>query len=351
MSSASNQNRTRTLEKILWPRFILFPVLAIAAYPFFIMGIGGETWYVQTGWVLFLTYCWFCVGGAFHETVHETLFKNGAINRWYGRVLGWMVGIPYTVYRESHRRHHAYLNTPDDYELWPYSDPSTSLWFRRSFLWIDLLFGVVTAPHIYGRIFLNNDPRLSKKVRRTILLEYLALLVYWALALSVIFYFLKKPDGTYHKFQWIWILPLVLSPMVNTARKFVEHLGMQSTNPVLGTRTVVSNNWIESWLGYFNFDIAIHGPHHRYPKARHYELEAKLVDCIEKHPEEQVPVFSSYLTAFIDSAKCFWNAPQTGSHLSGHTTQVHSESVEAQNWESNEVLMQESSMDDHETHQ
>ena len=119
------------------PRFLLFPFLAIAAYPFFILGFGGDHWTIQTAWVLSLSYCWFCIGGSLHEAAHHTLFNRESTNVWFGRVLGLMIWIPYTVYKESHRRHHAYLNTSADYELWPYSDPQMSLRFRRFFVWID----------------------------------------------------------------------------------------------------------------------------------------------------------------------------------------------------------------------
>ena len=48
---------------------------------------------------------------------------RAALSIWTGRLLGTMMFTPYTAYREVHIRHHAYLNTPRDWELWPYSDP------------------------------------------------------------------------------------------------------------------------------------------------------------------------------------------------------------------------------------
>mgnify|MGYP003148096976 FL=1 len=296
----------------LWPRFLVFPFLAIAAYPLFILEVGGDHWAVQSAWVIFLSYCWFCVSGSLHEAVHHTLFDSESANVWFGRILGLMIGIPYTVYKESHRRHHAYLNTSADYELWPYSDPGTSLAFRRVFVWVDLFFGVFTAPYIYGRIYYLKDPRLSSQVRRTIFWEYLAQVPYWMTFLGMVYFLCRRPDGTFIPFNPIWVLPLIISPMINTTRKFVEHIGLQSTDPILGTRTILPGNAISKLLCYFNFDIAVHGPHHRFPKAQHFELPARLKEYQTSHPELKVPIYSSYTSALISLLPLLWSFPATG---------------------------------------
>jgi len=295
-------------------RFLLFPTIALCGYPLMMMNVLGDHFLAHAAWVSLLTYSWYCVGGSLHEAVHHTLFSSKWKNVWYGRLLGWMIGIPYSVYRESHRRHHAYMNTPQDYELWPYSDPNASLSFRRLFVWLDLLLGVFTAPLIYSRIYLKNDLRLSAEVKRQITFEYLGLIPFWGAVCAGLYMFLKPELGQPWRLEAFWLLPLILSPTINTARKFVEHLGMESTDPVLGTRTVVCSNWIESWPSFFNFDIAVHGPHHRYPKAQHYELTDKLTEYQQSHPDVEVPVFRSYVSAFADVAWCLWANPKTGTH-------------------------------------
>jgi fatty acid desaturase len=295
-----------------WFRFLLFPTLAVAAYPLFLLGVGGDHWLVQTGWIVFLSYCWFCVAGSFHEAAHQTLFRSPSLNVWCGRVWGTLIGIPYTVYRETHRRHHAYLNTPGDYELWPYSDPTTSIWFRRAFVWIDLFFGVFTAPYIYGRIYFKRDARLSQSVRRTIFFEYVGVWVCWAAIAVGVYFLLLWENGVFKPLRLYFLLPWFISPMLNTGRKFVEHLGLESTDPVLGTRTVYGPNPVSRCLSYFNFDIAIHGPHHRYPRAKHDELSTRLQACREAHPDQTIPVFNTYLSALIDLIPCLWRRPSTG---------------------------------------
>ena len=312
--SVSTTDTNRQIPEWLdfWPRFLLFPALAIILYWPFIAGWGGDHWAVRSLWVLGLTYCWFCVGGSFHEAAHHTLFRSEATNTWVGRLLGVMIGIPYTAYKESHRRHHAYLNTPDDYELWPYCDHNISLTFRRAFVWFDLIFGVFTAPYIYGRIYFRKDPRLPVEVRRVILLEYIATATIWAGVVGAFVAFALKSKFDWRQFDPVWLLPLVLSPVVNTARKFVEHMGMTSTDPMLGTRTIAGGGFFTRLLSYFNFDIAIHGPHHRFPRAHHYELEPKLQQYQVETSDQTIPVFRSYLSAFIDVLPDLWRNPATG---------------------------------------
>ncbi|MGQ0636705.1 MAG: fatty acid desaturase family protein [Planctomycetaceae bacterium] len=321
---------------LFWLRFLLFPLLAVVGYPGLIAGFGGAHWVVRTGWVACLSYCWFCIGGSFHESVHQTLFRGERLNRAFGRVLGALIFIPYTVYRETHRRHHAYLNTPADYELWPYSDPRTSRAFRRAFVWFDLLLGVVTAPYIYGRIYFVNDPRLPPDVRRTIGREYLAVLAGWAAGIAAIVVAADQFGWSWSHFDPVWLLPLVLSPMLNTGRKFVEHLGMTSPDPLLGTRTVLAGNPVSRLLSFFNFDIAIHGPHHRHPRAQHVELGARLEQYRQAHPQAAVPVFPSYTAAFRHLWPSLWKNPATGisdAGLTGPPPSASSQSLEPIEWE------------------
>ena len=295
-------------------RFMAFPVLAIVLYPLFIAGVGSDSIIIQCVWVIIVTYCLFCVGGSFHEAAHDTLFQNTATNRIVGRAIGMVIGIPFTVYKETHRQHHACLNTSGDYELWPYSDPETSLAFRRFFVWLDLCVGVVTSPWIYGRIYFSGDSVLKPEARRTIRMEYLAMGGAWLVLIGGLVLILNAREYDWRQFDPVWLLPLLLSPVANTGRKFVEHLGLTSREPLLGTRTVVGGNRLSRLFRYLNFDIAVHGPHHRYPKARHFELAPRLEEYQSSHPDQQVPVFPSYLSAFLHTLPCLWKNPATGDH-------------------------------------
>lgn len=299
-------------EESVWPRFLLFPAIALVGYVGFISGLGGDSLIVKIAWSLFLGGCWACVAGSFHESVHQTMGRWRTANIWFGRVVGTLLGIPYSAYRETHIRHHAYLNTADDYELWPYSKPGKSLAFRRAFVVFELLGATFVEPIIYGRIFFVRNSPLNAQARKTIALEYMGMAAFWsAIALTIL---TLSVSGTVdiRRFDLMWLLPLQIAATINTMRKFVEHLGMESYEPFLGTRTIAGNNVLTRMCSYFNFELDVHGPHHRFPKAPHFELESRLLDYQRKNPSATVPVFTTYLAAFWNTLPCLWCNPGVG---------------------------------------
>jgi hypothetical protein len=85
--------------------------------------------------------------------------------------------------------------------------------------------------------------------------------------------------------------------MLQTLRKLTEHLGMASYDPMIGTRTVISENVITRLASFVNFDIFVHGPHHRHPRLAQNLLKEKMTDYITENPGTTYPVYRSYLSA------------------------------------------------------
>lgn len=309
---SSSDEANLSAEGSFYPRFLLFPVIAVAGYFGFVMGLGGDSLAVKLAWSVFLGYCWFCVAGSFHEAVHQTMgrWQNG--NIWFGRVVGTLVGVPYTAYRETHIRHHAYLNTAEDYELWPYSKPGASLTFRRAFVVFDLMGAFLANPVVYGRIYFKRKSPLSARARATIRREYLGMAAFWGTVGLVMATLYLTGALDWRKFDPMWLLPMPIAASFNGFRKFTEHLGMASTDPILGTRTIIGKNWITRLCSYFNFELFVHGPHHRFPRASSFELEGKLAEFQRTHPDAVVPLFSSYLAAALDTLPCLWLNPGVG---------------------------------------
>ena len=265
-------------------------------------------WGWQTAWTLLATYFFFCWTSCFHETAHQTLGSSRGVSIWIGRLIGSLMFVPYTVYRESHIRHHAYLNKPSDWELWPYSDPNASLRFRRIFVWFDLICGVFAAPLTYGRMFFHKDsPITSPKMRAVVWFEYLASVVFWSLVVGLVAWY-----DAWAGLLRAWIIPFYLTGMVQVARKLTEHLGMSSYDPLLGTRTVIGNNVLTRVATYLNFDIFVHGPHHRHPPIAHNQLEKKMQAYIEQDPQTEYPVFPTYWRAFLNMAPHLFKNPGVG---------------------------------------
>jgi fatty acid desaturase len=278
-------------------------VLRMACLPAAVIGLyslarpwPAEPWIVRAFWTLFTAYFLFCWTSCFHETAHQTLTRWRWLDIVIGRILGTVMFVPYTAYRESHIRHHAYVNRPNDWELWPYSDPRSSMTFRRMFVFVDILFGFLASPFIYSRIFFHPDsPLKDAATRRTIVKEYLAIVLFWGAIYAKL-----TLTGTWSNYVTVWLIPHFLAGILQTMRKLTEHLGMASYDPLLGTRTVVGTGWMTRFASFMNFDIFVHGPHHRHPRLAQNQLRLKLEEYVDTNRSTRYPIFSSYLRATMD---------------------------------------------------
>ncbi|MBS0266651.1 MAG: fatty acid desaturase [Planctomycetes bacterium] len=310
-------------SKFTLPRFLCRPGGAIGwwflAYPWPV-----DHWAVTAFWSLFTGYFLFCWTSCFHETVHQTLTSSKKVSIWLGRFLGMAMFVPYTAYRETHIRHHAYLNKPYDWELWPYASPSCSLGFRRVFVILDLLCGVITSPIIYGRIYFHPaSPLRNPAVRRTIRNEYLGMLAFWGLVLGLIQYY-----HVWGGFVKAWLIPVMIASVLQTGRKLTEHLGMASFDPLQGTRTVLGKNWLTRFTTFVNFDIFIHGPHHRHPRVAHNLLAQKMNDYLEDNPGTDFPVYQHYWEATRAMLPFLFRNPGCGVNAGGQTPAQHDVDVQ-----------------------
>ncbi len=253
----------------------------------------SELLLVQIPLTLLAGYTLFCWTSCFHEVAHQTLFRPRWMNVLLGRFIGTLIFVPYSLYRDSHIRHHAYLNKPTDWELWPYSDPNTSLWFRRIFCWLELPLGLFTSPIAYSQLYFSKrSPLRNPQVHRTITFEYLVMSAVWLIVLGTVAWF-----SAWDIFLRAWLIPHCLAGIFQTFRKFTEHLGMQSYDPLLGTRTVIGKGIITRLCSFFNYHIFAHGIHHRHPRIDHGELRTKMESYQSAHPDVSYPVFNTYWDA------------------------------------------------------
>jgi fatty acid desaturase len=242
-------------------------------------------------WIAYFQHTWMTI---FHEDAHYTLYPS---KRWRnvmnGSIVGTFLWIPFHVYRETHLRHHSKMNTPEDWELWPYSHPDTSLGFRRMFAVLDILFGIWMGPFIYGRIFFHKDsPLTDPKLRRQIAIEYLVVAVFWSSVIGVVAYW-----GAWVIFAKVYLIPGFVAGVIQTFRKFTEHMGLPLGNATVGTRTVLSESWFGRLMAYTSFHIFVHGVHHQYPQMPHTNFR-KACDAAEFKSSRLV--FPSYWRAMLD---------------------------------------------------
>lgn len=296
-------------------------VLRLASIPAAVLGLyflsrpwPADHWAVRGVWTCFTAYCMFCLTSCFHETAHQTLTRWRWLDIALGKILGTLMFVPYTVYREAHVRHHAYLNRPNDWELWPYSHPKCSRAFRRVFVILDIGLGFVAAPLIYNRIFFHPDsPLKNPALRRTIWCEFSVVILFWGHVFGKLAY-----TGAWPEYVQVWLTPHMIAGVFQTMRKLTEHLGMASYDPLLGTRTVLSNNWFTRFGSYVNFDIFIHGPHHRHPRLAQNLLKDKMQDYVILNPAVNYPVYSSYWQATVAMLPFLFTNPGVGVNAGAH---------------------------------
>ena len=60
--------------------------------------------------------------------------------------------------------------------------------------------------------------------------------------------------------------------------------------------------WLLRLSSFLNFDIFIHGPHHRHPRLTHTTLEAKLAEYQQANPDVNYPAYDRYWKAMLAMA-------------------------------------------------
>jgi fatty acid desaturase len=267
-----------------------------------------DHWTVLAAWAVFTGWFLFSATSCFHETVHQTLYRGRAANVIHGRVIGTVLLVPYTVFREAHVRHHADLNRPTDWELWPYCDPTIAVGWRRVFVWFDLVLGALVAPYIFGRTYFHQRTTIrSPRLRAVIRWEYLAIVLFWGTVLGLVAYY-----GAWLGFLKVWCLPHLVAGMIQTGRKFTEHLGMASFDPLLGSRTVLGQGWLTRLTSTLNYRLFVHGIHHRHPMVSQDQIEPTMRRYIEERPDAGYPVFATYWQAVWHMVPYLFRNPGLG---------------------------------------
>src|SRR4051812_24646988 len=158
----------------------------------------------------------------FHEASHGLLRKSRRLNEFDGVLIGIFSFLPFNLYRVVHQRHHMFLATEKDTELWPFVLTKAPRWARCLAAFFELTLGLFYSPLIFLRVFVHRHSLVrSRKVRRRIWLELALTVVAWAIALTAIGYF-----GIWKYFLWIYLVPGLIAANLQSWRKYIEHLGL-----------------------------------------------------------------------------------------------------------------------------
>lgn len=197
-----------------------------------------------------------------HEAIHGTLFPARWLNEISGVAIGTVAGIPMSVYRHVHLQHHAWLGTPKDPELVPYSVPGSSRAYRVFLAWSELVLGAVVTPCLYTSRTLRASIRFRRRRRVRFALELALLGVFWIAVLAALW-----RSGHHLDFVVAWLIPAWMTGVLQTLRKFTEHLGLGGDSIMSRCRTIAYRGRFARWLSESQLHVEHHGTHHRYPSV------------------------------------------------------------------------------------
>jgi fatty acid desaturase len=229
---------------------------------------------------------------AFHEAAHRTLCPN----RWWNEAIGHLIGVfsfmSLNLFRVVHHAHHAYLTTPRDEELWPFVDPRAPRWFRRLAAALELTLGLLYTPALFLRAFLRPGSTIQdRRLRRRIWRELLLAVLVWAGILTAV-----TRLGLWELFLGLFVAPAALAAVMQSCRKYIEHMGLTGATVLGATRTVLPTGPVGRWVAFSLFNIAYHGIHHRYAKVPQARLPA-FTALLTRSEADEVPPYPSYRRA------------------------------------------------------
>ncbi|SKB00982.1 Fatty acid desaturase [Prosthecobacter debontii] len=231
----------------------------------------------------------------FHEASHGLLRKNRTFNEFDGVFIGMLSLTSFTLYRVLHQKHHMYLATERDEELWPFNDPSKPRWFRCSAAFLELCLGLFFTPYLFLRCFFAKDTTVrSPRVRKRIWKELIGTLVFWGVVVSIVAWF-----GLWKYYFCMYLIPAMLAANLQSWRKYIEHVGLRGTSATGATRSIVSEGIAGKLLAFSLLHEPFHGLHHRHAGLHHYELPARASELEPKTPEETKP-YPNYRSAVFD---------------------------------------------------
>ena len=212
-----------------------------------------------------------------HEAVHSMLLRSRIGNELCGIAIGTISLTPMSVYRYVHARHHAHLGDTDDPEFWPYNLPGASRARRLAYATAELLIGFVLTPALYSLRTARAWRRHAESTRRRLLLEWLLMAGFWSATLAVVYV-----AQAWQLFFVAVLAPGWLTGLMQTVRKFTEHLGLAGDSIPTTTRTVVYQGRLGCLLSRTQLHVEHHGTHHRWPRIPYANLPAATA-IVESH--------------------------------------------------------------------
>jgi fatty acid desaturase len=199
---------------------------------------------------------------ALHETIHETAFKNGWINRAVGLFAGFAILLPPLWFRYFHLAHHRHTHDPDNDPELMGPKPET-LWQYLKYLsgipyWTGMLRVIVV--NALGR---NEDAFVSPRARDRVAAESRQFILAYSILIAV-----ASISGSM-AVLWLWILPALIGQPLLRAYLLAEHTRCPHVaNMLENTRTTFTTRLVRliAW------NMPYHSEHHSYPAVPFHKL-------------------------------------------------------------------------------
>jgi fatty acid desaturase len=252
---------------------------------------------------------------AFHEASHGLLLPNRRLNDALGILIGLISFMSLSLYRASHRWHHAYLATERDEELWPFVVHGSPRWARRLAAFLELNFGLLYTPALFLRSFLRPGTLIrAARVRRRIWLELAGIACFWSVLFGITAWL-----GTWQLLLIAHFAPAFLAGNLQSWRKYVEHMGLRGATPRSATRSVLPQGPLGRLLSFTLLHEPYHGAHHLYAQVPHEALP-ELAGMLAPAAPGDVAPFPSYRSALGDMVRRLGD-PQVGAQWLHHAEQ------------------------------
>ncbi len=244
----------------------------------------------------------------FHEASHANLRKSRLLNDLDGLLIGTLSLMSFTLYRAAHQKHHLYLATERDEELWPFVNVDSPRWARRLAAFFELNFGILFTPFLFGRMFFRKESFVrNRKVRRKIWGEYLLMLLVWPTIIAFVAWF-----HLWTYFLWIYFLPGFIGGNLQSWRKYIEHVGLSGHTAKSATRSIIADTSSGRFLSVTLLHEPYHAVHHLRAGLPHYELPVHA-DLLVPNAEGEITPFPSYSSAILHLLRHL-SDPRAGSH-------------------------------------
>jgi fatty acid desaturase len=224
-----------------------------------------------------------------HEAVHSTLSPNRFVNNALGAVCAWPVLQNFTAYKVLHLSHHSHLGEEGDPDH--YQNYTRWSWMLFAMYWGRLVMGYpayITAIPILGFRKARGWERfwISFEVGSVVLMVTAALLSPLPRALLI----------------HAWLIPmLIINTLVNVRGMSQHTLLEHHSDPILGTRSILTNRVTAFFMCNENY----HLEHHLYPGVPWYNLprlHAALRDDLTARGAPYIRSYFAFVREFVSGS-------------------------------------------------